>query len=148
MGKHSRRTTISTEELWSSVRVTIGFLVTFLTKALLPQLISLAGRPALGSSKLFPFKNYGGHCVLADLQCCRHFLVPFPISVPRHNPVSELYRQFLRPHSLGFALTCTVNCGNLYRQACIFPNHVQLNLPQVESNQVSNFSLIAKALNT
>ena len=38
---------ISTEELWSSVRVTIGFLVTSLTKALLPRLPSLAGRPAL-----------------------------------------------------------------------------------------------------
>jgi hypothetical protein len=33
---------ISTEELWSSVRVTIGFLVTSLTKALLPLLL-LAG---------------------------------------------------------------------------------------------------------
>ena len=31
-----------------SVRVTIRFLVTSLTKALLPQLLSLAGRPALG----------------------------------------------------------------------------------------------------
>ena len=39
---------IATEELWSSVRVTIGFLVTSLTKALLPQLLSLAGGPALG----------------------------------------------------------------------------------------------------
>ena len=39
---------ISTEDLWSSVRVTIGFLVTFLAKALLPRLLSLAGRPALG----------------------------------------------------------------------------------------------------
>jgi hypothetical protein len=29
---------ISTEELWSSVRVTLGFLVTSLTKALLPRL--------------------------------------------------------------------------------------------------------------
>ena len=28
---------ISTEELWSSVRVTIGFLVASLTKALLPN---------------------------------------------------------------------------------------------------------------
>ena len=37
---------ISTEELWSSVRVTIGFLVIYLTKALLPQLLSLARRPA------------------------------------------------------------------------------------------------------
>ena len=39
---------ISTEELWSSVRVTIGFLVTSLTKALLPRSLSLAGRPAPG----------------------------------------------------------------------------------------------------
>jgi hypothetical protein len=55
---------ISTEELWSSVRVTIGFLVTSLTKALLPRLLSLAGRPSsrnsLGGSKLLPVKNDGG----------------------------------------------------------------------------------------
>ena len=39
---------ISTKELYSSVRVTIGFLVTSLTKALLPRLLSFprAGRPA------------------------------------------------------------------------------------------------------
>ena len=46
---------ISTEELWSSIRVTIGFLVTSLTKVLLPQLLSLAGRPALES---FWFQTY------------------------------------------------------------------------------------------
>ena len=39
---------ISTEELWSSVKVNIGFLVTSLTKALIPRLLSLASRPALG----------------------------------------------------------------------------------------------------
>ena len=71
---------ISTDKLWSSVRVTIGFLVTSLTKALLPRLLSLAGK-SLGGSKAFPFKN-GGHCVLGDLQCCRHFLVPFSKYVP------------------------------------------------------------------
>ena len=38
----------STEELCSSVRVTIGFLVTFLTKARFLRLLSLARRPALG----------------------------------------------------------------------------------------------------
>jgi hypothetical protein len=43
-------------------------------------------------------------------------LVPFHRSDPRHNPVSELYGQFLRPHGLVFALTCTVNCRILYRQ--------------------------------
>ena len=46
---------ISTEELWSSVRVTIGYLVTSLTKALLPRLLSLAGRVfALGRVFVVP----------------------------------------------------------------------------------------------
>ena len=73
-----------------------------------------SSRKSLGGSKLLPFKNDGGHCVLRDLQCCRNILVPFPRSVPRHNPVSELYGQFLRPHGMVFALTCTFNCGTLY----------------------------------
>ena len=84
-----------------------------------------SSRKNLGGSKLPPFKNDGGHCVLGDLQCCRHFLVPFSRSVPPHNPVSEVYRQFLQTHGLVFALTCTVNCGTLSRQVCTFPNHVQ-----------------------
>ena len=36
------------EELWSSASVTIRFLITSLTKALLPRLLSLARWPALG----------------------------------------------------------------------------------------------------
>jgi hypothetical protein len=47
-------------------------------------------------------------------------LVPFRRSVLRHNPVSDLYRQFLRPHDLVFALTGTVNCRTLYRQVRLF----------------------------
>ena len=39
---------LSTKERWSYDRVTIGFLVTSLTKALLPRSLSLDGRPALG----------------------------------------------------------------------------------------------------
>ncbi|KAI3354616.1 hypothetical protein L3Q82_019120 [Scortum barcoo] len=39
---------LSTEVRWSSDRVTIGFLVTSLTKALFPRSLSLDGRPALG----------------------------------------------------------------------------------------------------
>ena len=52
---------ISTEELWSSVRATIGFLVTSLTKAILPRLLSLARRPALGRLLVVPnfFQNDG-----------------------------------------------------------------------------------------
>jgi hypothetical protein len=108
--------------------VTIRFMVTSLTKALFPRLLSLAGRTALGSvggSKLIPFKKDGGHCVLGNLQYCRHCLVPFPRSVPRHNPVSELYGQFLQPYGLVFALKCTVNYGTIYRQVCALPHHVQ-----------------------
>uniref|UniRef100_UPI00358EC140 phagosome assembly factor 1 isoform X2 n=1 Tax=Myxine glutinosa TaxID=7769 RepID=UPI00358EC140 len=42
------------EDLWNSARMTIGFLVTSLTKALLPRLLSLAGRPALGRVLVVP----------------------------------------------------------------------------------------------
>jgi hypothetical protein len=45
---------ISTEELWSSVIVTIGLLVTSLTKALLPRLLHLAGWPAIGRVLVVP----------------------------------------------------------------------------------------------
>ena len=89
MGEPSRRTTISTEELWRSVRLS-----TSLTKALLPRLQfgrTVSSQKNLGASKLLPFKNYGGHCVLGDLQCCQYVFVPFPSSVPQHNPFSGLY---------------------------------------------------------
>ena len=79
----------STLKLWSSVRVTIAQFGR-----------AASSRKSLGGSKRFPIKSDGGHCVLGDLQCCRHFLVPFPRSVPQHNPVSELYGQFLHPHGL------------------------------------------------
>ena len=45
---------IATEELWSSVSVTIGCLVSSLTKTLLPRLLSLARRPALGRVLVVP----------------------------------------------------------------------------------------------
>jgi hypothetical protein len=55
---------IFTEESWSSARVTIGFLVTSLTKALLPQLRRFAGRPALGRVLVVPnFFHYRVLCV-------------------------------------------------------------------------------------
>ena len=55
---------ISTHDLGSYARVTIGFLVTSLTKALLP--IAQFGwvsssRKSPSCSKFLPFKNYGGH---------------------------------------------------------------------------------------
>ena len=39
---------VSTQDLWSSARVIIGYLGTSLTKALIPQMLSLVGGEALG----------------------------------------------------------------------------------------------------
>jgi hypothetical protein len=116
-----------------ALSVTIGFLVTSLTNALLPLIAQFgqaaSSRKSLSGSKCFPFKDDGGHCVLGGLQCCRNCLVPFLRSVPRHNLVLALYGQFLQPHCLVFALTCTVNCGTFYRQDNIFKGtHTPINL--------------------
>ena len=86
---------ISTKDLWSSARVTIGFLVTPLTKAVLPQLLSLARHP--GCSKLLPFKNYGGDSALGNLQCSRIILVSTPRTMPRNNPISMLMKIIYHP---------------------------------------------------
>ena len=128
---------ISTEELFSYHRV-LGHLPDQGPSPLIAQFAPAASsRNSLGGSKLISFKSDGGRCIFGDFQCCRHFLVPFPRSVPRHNPVSELYGQFLRPHGLVISLTCTVNCGTLYRQCVPFQIiSNQLNLPQVDFNQV------------
>ena len=71
-------------------------------------------RKSLGGSKLLPFKTDGGHCVLGDLQCCKNVLIPFPdLCLDTILSVSSLSKQFLRPHGLVFAPTCTVNCGTI-----------------------------------
>ena len=101
---------ISIEELWNSVRVTLGFLITSLTKALLPCLLSLAGRPALGRVLVVPnFFNL-------RMMEATVFLVTFNAADIFWYPSldlcldssTELYGQFLRLRGLVFALTCTV----------------------------------------
>ena len=76
-----------------------------------------SSRMSLGDSKLLPLKNDGGHCVLGDLQCCRNVLVPFSRSVPQHNPVSELYGQFLRSHGLFFCSDVRCQLWNLFNSS-------------------------------
>jgi hypothetical protein len=73
---------ISTEELWSSVRVTIRFLVTYLTKALLPRLSSLAVLPALGRVLVVPkfvhFRMMEATVFLGTFNAAKHFWYPSP----------------------------------------------------------------------
>ena len=77
---------------------------------------------SLGGNKLLPFKNDGGHCVLGDLQCFINVLVPFPRSVPRHNPVSEPYGQNPFPELfilLGFCSDMYCQLWDLYIDRCV-----------------------------
>ena len=71
---------ISTEELWSSFRVTFGFLVTSLTKALLPRLLSLAGQPALGRvlvvSNFFQLRMVEATVLLGTFNAAEMFWYP------------------------------------------------------------------------
>ena len=107
--------------------MTIGFMVTSLTMALVPRFAQFG--QAASSRKSIGVPNF--HLRMEaieflDLQCSKTVLGPFPRSVPQHNPVSVLYGQFHRTHGLVFALTCTVNCGIFYRQVCVpFQIHVQ-----------------------
>ncbi len=57
-----------------------------------------SSRKDSGRPKRLPFKDYGGHCALRNLKCSRNFFVTLARSVPCHNFVSELFRQFLWPH--------------------------------------------------
>ena len=85
--------TISTKELWNSVRVTIVFLVTSLTKALLPQLLSLARRKALGRI-FFHLRMMKATVFLGTFNDAEMFWY-LSSNLYFNNPVSELYGHFL-----------------------------------------------------
>ena len=154
---------LSTEERWRSDRVTIGFLVTSLTKALLPRSFR---RPA--SSRRSPGGSiYGWWRPLCSLGLSKQqncFCNLPQICSSRQSCLGGLQTIPLTS-CLVFALTCTVNCGTLYRQLCAFPNHVRLtefttgglqlscrNISRmISGNRIhlsSIFSFMAKAVNT
>ena len=93
----------------SSVRVTIGFLITSLTKALLAP---LARQPTLGRvlvvQNLFHFTIIE---VTVLLQTLKTFLEMF-LTLTLKNFIADVYRLGL--HGLVFVLTCSVKCGTLY----------------------------------
>ena len=84
-----------------------------------------SSRKSPGGSKLLPFTDDGSHCAQWDLQSSRIFFCAFPqICSSRQSCLGGLQAIPLTS-CLVCALTCTVNCGTLYRQVCAFPNHVQ-----------------------
>lgn len=86
---------VTTQNLWSLVRVTFWFLVIYYNP--FPQ-IAQFGRTDVerGYSKLHPFQNDGG---LRNLLCSGNVVAASPRSVPRYD-ASELWRLYLWPHDL------------------------------------------------
>ena len=106
-----------------------------------------SSRKSPGCSKLLPFKNYGGHCALGNIQYSRNIFVAFPRSVPRHSPVSESLQavpsNFMAWFLLLYALSAVRPNIDRFVTFQIMSN--QLNLPQVDSNHgVENISKMIK----
>ena len=103
--------------------------VTPLTKALLPRLLSLARLPALGRVlvvlNFFHLRMMEATVFLGTFNDECIFWNPFPGLFLDTTLSWSSTDNFLRPHGLVSALTCTVNCGTLYRQVCAFQDHVQ-----------------------
>jgi hypothetical protein len=132
---------ISTEELWSSVRVTIRFLVTFRTKALLPWLLSLAGWPDLGRVLVVPnffhLRMMEVTVFLGTFNIAEMFWYPSPdlcfdiiLSRCSTDNSFDLIAWFLLWHAL-------LTVGH-YIDRCVPLQimSIQLNLLQVDANQV------------
>ena len=123
--------------LLSSVRVTIGFLVTSQTKAFLPQLLSLAGRPALGRvlvvPNLFQLRMMEATVFLETFNAAEMFWYPSPdlwlntiLSRISTDNSFDLVAWFLRWHAPSTVGPCIDRCVPFQ----IMSN--QFNLPQVD----------------
>ena len=119
--------------------VNIGFLVTSLTKALLPRLLSLAGRPARGSVLVVPnffhLRMMEATVFLRTFNAADIFLYPSP-DLCLDTILSQSSTENSFDLMAWFLLTCNVNCGTLNRCVPFQIMSNQLNLPQVDSNQV------------
>ncbi len=124
-----------------------------------------SSRKGSGRPKRLPFKDYGGHCALRNLKCSRNVFVTLARSVPCHNSVSELFRQFLWPHD-SHLLWHALWAVRYYIDRCVAflikSNHY--NQTQLDSNEgvepsqgwseemdstwVKYMSVTAKGLNT
>ncbi len=162
---------ISRMHLWSSATSeSFGFSFFNLSHQGLFSPIAQFGRTASsrkgsGRPKRLPFKDYGGHCALRNLKCSRNFFVTFARSVPCHNSVSELFRQFLWPHD-SHLLWHALWAVRSYIDRCVafLIKSNQYNQTQLDSNEgvepsqgwseemdstwVKYMSVTAKGLNT
>ena len=124
---HLKVSDISSQALWSSMRATIGFLDTSLTKSS----VGCLTKSSVGCSKLLLFKKYGCHSSLPELSVqMKFFGKPSPdlcldtiLSLSSAGSSSNLM-VWLFWYAL-FILICIVSCDILKRQVCPFPNYAQ-----------------------
>ncbi len=124
-----------------------------------------SSRKGSGRPKRLPFKDYGGHCALRNLKCSRIVFVTLARSVPCHNSVSDLFRQFLWPHDSHllwhalWAIRSYIDRGvafliksNQYNQTQLDSNEgvepSQGWSEEMDSTWVKYMSVTAKGLNT
>ena len=131
---------ISTDELWSYVRVNIGFLVTSLTKALLPRLLSLAEWPALGRVLVVPIffhlRMMEATVFLETFNAADIFWYHSPDLCP-DTILSRRSMDNSFDLMASFLLWHTLSTVGPYIDRCV-PFQImsdQLNLPHVDSNQ-------------
>ena len=76
--------------------MTVGFLVTFLTKVLLASVTQFGwettSRESPGCFKFFPFHNCWGHGAPGNTQSFRNIFMPLSWSLHRHNSIADVYR--------------------------------------------------------
>ena len=127
-GSPSERFSSLDKKHWSSVRETVGFLVTALTKAL-PQSFSLARQPALGRvlvvSNFFHSWIIEASVVIATSNPAEMFQYPSP-DLCLDTILSRRSTENSFNFMAWFGLWCALSAvGPLYRQVCAFPNHIQ-----------------------
>ena len=140
-GCPSEGSPISTEELRSSVKVTIGFLVTSLTKALLPRFLSLARRPALGRvlvvQNFFHLRMIEAPVFLGTFNAAEIFWYPSQ-DLCLDTILSRRSTDNSFDLMAWFLLRQALSTVGPYIDRCV-PFQImsnQLHLPQVDSNQV------------
>jgi hypothetical protein len=130
---------ISTEELWSFVRVTIRFLVNSPTKAFLPQLLSLARQPALGRvlvvTNFFHLRMIVVTVFLGTFNAAAIFGTLPQICAWTQSCLGAL-RTVTSTSWLGFCSDMHYQLWHLGRYVLFQIMSNQFNLQQVDSNQV------------
>ena len=111
-------TPISDTDLCRSLKVIVGFRVTSQTSFLLARLLSLGGRPDLGSVWvvwcIFHFLMMDFTVLRGIISAFWNFFVSFSCSVPLYHFIPDLFRKLLGLHGCFVGSLCELQLESLY----------------------------------